>query len=178
MTDSLRWSAKNILGQLATPELRREIALMFWKKAEPQPKAAATAYLARAMNFRPEFLRKAGAEKKADWLLKRAAVPELHEALEIALMLHHTFTRGTMMGAFLDQWQIKHNEGTIEEDEYRTPSEEEVRAAVAALRTSWSMRDIAIYLATAGLLMGTAESGWREATWPVVDEIAPTLENE
>jgi hypothetical protein len=31
---------------------------------------------------------------------------------------------------------------------------------------------VAIYLASAGLLMG---DDWRAATWPVVDEIAPGL---
>ena len=31
---------------------------------------------------------------------------------------------------------------------------------------------IAIYLASAGLLMAGA---WRDATWPVVDELAPAL---
>lgn len=176
MTDTLRWSARQIVGELATPELRQEIAATFWRTAEPQPKATAAAHLAKAMNFRPEFLRKAPVEKKADWLVRRSAVPELHEALEMALMLHHTQHRGEMMGAFLDEWGISHVNGTIEEEEYGTPSVEQVRDTVTKLQSSWPLRDIAIYLATAGLLMGTSEQGWREATWPVVDELASKLD--
>lgn len=176
MTDTLRWSARQIIGELTTPELRQEIAATFWRSAEPQPKAAAAAHLAKAMNFRPEFFRKATVDKKAEWLLRRAALPELHEALEMALMLHHTAHRGEMMGAFLDEWGISHANGTIEEEEYGTPTPEQVRAAVDKLQSRWPLRDILIYLATAGLLMGTSEQGWRESTWAVVDELAPKLE--
>lgn len=176
MTETLRWSARQIVGELATPELQQEIAANFWRAAEPQPKAAAAAHLAKAMNFRPEFFRKAPLEKKADWLLRRSSLPELHEALEMALMLHHTNARGAMMGAFLDEWGISHSNGTIEEEEYGTPTQQQVRDAVEKLKTSWPLRDIVIYLATAGLLMGTSEQGWREATWPVVDELAPQLD--
>lgn len=175
MSEPLRWSARRILSELATPELRREIAIAFWRHSEPQQRAATTAQLARAMNFRPEFLRKASVEKKADWLLQRSALHELHESLEMALMIHHTTARASMMGEFLDRWDIPHENGAIEEEEYGTPDEASVRSAVAELRQSWDPRDIAIYLATAGLLMGTSESGWREATWPVVDELASEL---
>ena len=175
MTDSLRWSARRIVGELATAELQQEIAATFWRAAEPQPRAAAGAHLAKAMNFRPEFFRKATADKKAEWLLRRSSLPELHEALEMALMLHHTTRRGEMMGAFLDQWGITHVNGTIEEEEYGTPTQQQVKDAVDALKGTYPLRDIVIYLATAGLLMGTAEQGWREATWPVVDELAPEL---
>lgn len=176
MTETLRWSARQILAGLATPELREQIAANFWREAEPQARAAAGAHLARAMNFRPEFFKKASADKKADWLLRRSSIPELHEALEVALMLHHTNHRGEMMGAFLDQWGIAHKNGTIEEEEYGTPTEQQVRDAVQTLRGAWPLRDIAIYLATVGLLMGTSETGWRDATWPVVDELAPSLD--
>jgi hypothetical protein len=46
-----------------------------------------------------------------------------------------------------------------------------VRAAARDL-SDFPPRDVAIYLASAGLLMG---EGWRDSTWPVVDEMAGAL---
>jgi hypothetical protein len=62
--------------------------------------------------------------------------------------------------------------GSIEGDDYAAPSEEQVREAVKAV-DGFQPRDVAIYLASAGLLMG---DDWRAATWPVVDELAAKLE--
>jgi len=45
----------------------------------------------------------------------------------------------------------------------------QVRDAVRELRTRFDSRDVAIYLASLGLLMGEP---WDGATWPVVDEVA------
>lgn len=177
MNDTIRWSARRIVNELTTPGLRREIAIAFWRNAEPHARAAAIAHLARAMNFRTEFLRKAPVEKKADWLLQRSSIHELHEALEMALMLHHTTSRNDMMAAFLDQWGIPHESGTIEAEEYSAPDEKSVREAVEALRARFDLRDIVIYLATAGLLMESPDSSWRAAAWPVVDELVPELES-
>jgi hypothetical protein len=54
-------------------------------------------------------------------------------------------------------------------DDYTPPTADQVRDAVKAL--DYDRTDVMIYLATAGLLMADA---WREATWPVVDEMSPT----
>ena len=45
---------------------------------------------------------------------------------------------------------------------------EKVRGAVRDLEGTYDRRDIALYLASAGLLM---TNEWRDATWPVVDEL-------
>ena len=45
-----------------------------------------------------------------------------------------------------------------------------MRDAVHQLESRYDKRDIALYLASAGLLMA---GPWREATWPVVDELLP-----
>jgi hypothetical protein len=73
-----------------------------------------------------------------------------------------------MMGAFLDLWNIPHQNGSIEAEEYKRPVAGQVRDAVHQLESRYDRREIALYLASAGLLMG---DDWREATWPVVDEI-------
>ncbi|HEX3107461.1 MAG TPA: hypothetical protein VHU41_00100, partial [Thermoanaerobaculia bacterium] len=63
---------------------------------------------------------------------------------------------------------IPHVNGSIEVDEYKVPTAGQVRDAVHQLEARYDKRDIAIYLATAGLLMADE---WRDATWPVVDEM-------
>jgi hypothetical protein len=96
-------------------------------------------------------------------------VPEFDQFLEAALLQYHTHNAAEMMGAFLDKWGIPHVNGSIEAEEYKPPTADEVRAAVGELSGQFDRRDIALYLASAGLLMG---DDWQEAMWPVVDELA------
>jgi hypothetical protein len=126
------------------------------------------AHLAKALNFREETIRKMPPEKKAELLASRIGVPEFDQFLEMALMQYHTREKTQMMGAFLDRWNVPHEDGSIEADDYTTPTPDQVRDAVKGLEGEYDRRDVRIYLATAGLLMA---EGWREATWPIVDEM-------
>lgn len=128
--------------------------------------------LAKAMNFREESIRKMPAEKKAEMLASRIGVAEFDQYLEMALMAYHTTEKRQMLAAFLDHWKIPHEDGTIEADEYATPTPDQVQEAVDALGAQFDRRDIVLYLATAGLLMG---GDWREATTPAVDRLAGEL---
>jgi len=167
------WTARRILGSLADPELRKTILTSFWKQADQTMRAMTTAQLARAMRFREETIRKAPAEKKAEWLGSRVQSAELEEAFEAALMVFHTTKQKEMLTAFLDRWSVPHNEGSIEENEYKVPAAAQVTEAVEALKDQFPIREIAVYLASAGLLMG---GEWREATWPVVETYASQLQ--
>lgn len=162
------WTAKRILKELATPERRRQILADFWSYGDPQAKLLATAYLAKMMHFREETLRKMPADKKADLLASRIGASELDQFLEMGLMAYHTHRANELMAAFLDRWNVPHNNGSIEVDEYNAPSSAEVRDAVGAL-TQFDRNDVLLYLAAAGLLMG---DDWRAAAWPVVDELS------
>jgi hypothetical protein len=108
------------------------------------------------------------ADKKADLLASRVGAHEFDQFLEMALMQYHTHEQPEMLGAFLDLWNIPHVNGSIEVEEYKAPAVGQVRDAVHQLESRYDKRDIALYLASAGLLMGGA---WREATWPVADEL-------
>ena len=165
------WTARRIVKDLADVERRRRILVAFWRFGDETAKVVAVAQLAKALHFREESIRKLPVEKKADLFASRATAPEFEQALDTALMHYHTHEQSALLGAFLDQWQIPHVNGSIETDDYAAPSEEQVRASVRALET-FPPRDVAIYLASAGLLMG---DDWRAATWPVVDEIATGL---
>jgi hypothetical protein len=165
------WDAKRILKELADDARRKEIFTAFWKSADDQTKALAIVSLSRALHFRDETIRKMPLEKKAELLASRAGAREFQEMMEAALMHYHTHEATEMMGAFLDLWTIPHQNGSIETDDYKPPVEGQVRDAVRQLEGYYDRKDIALYLASVGLLMGEA---WRKATWPVVDEIVPT----
>ena len=162
------WTARRILKELADTDHRRRVLVAFWRYAEPHSKLLAAAHLARALHFREESLRKMPVEKKADLLASRIGAPEFEQILEEALMQYHTHEQKPMMGAFLDRWNVPHSDGSIDADDYNAPDSAAIRAAVKELGETYHRRDVAMYLATAGLLM--AEK-WREATWPVVDEL-------
>lgn len=164
------WTARRILKELADTDRRRSILTHFWKHADQQHRMVVQMHLARAMNFREETIRKMPPEKKADLLASRMGAPELEQFLEMALMLYHTHEQKTMMGAFLDRWNVPHENGSIESDDYTPPNAEQVRSAVKEL-TDYDPKDVRIYLATVGLLMDEA---WGEATWPVADEMGTT----
>lgn len=165
------WTARRILKELADSERRRRVLVAFWRFGEDTAKLIAIAQLAKALHFREESIRKMPVEKKAEIFASRATAPEFEQPLEAALMHYHTHEQSVLLAAFLDYWKIPHVDGSIEADDYPTPSVEQVRAAVGALNT-FPPRDVAIYLASAGLLMG---EGWRAVAWPVVDEMAPAL---
>ena len=164
------WTARRILKDLADADRRRRIAAAFWKHADASSKAMATVQLAKSLHFRDETIRKLPAEKKAELLASRAALPEFEQTLEAALMHYHTHEQNEMLGAFLDLWNIPHVGGSIEVDDYKPPAIGQVRDAVHQLESRYDKRDMALYLASAGLLMA---GPWREATWPVVDELLP-----
>jgi len=164
----MSYDVRRIFRELADDERRRRITTSFWHHADNQSKALAVAQLARALHFRDESLRKLPIEKKSDLLGSRAGAHEFEQILEIALMQYHTHEHNEMLSAFLDLWNIPHVNGSIEVDEYKVPAAGQVRDAVHQLESRYDKRDIAIYLATAGLLMA---GEWRDATWPVVDEL-------
>jgi hypothetical protein len=166
------WTARRILKELADAGRRRRIAAAFWTHADAQTKAMAIVQLARSLRFRDETIRKMPADKKAELLASRATLPEFEQTLEAALMHYHTHEQNEMLGAFLDAWNIPHVNGSIEVDDYTPPSAEQVREAAGELRGRFDARDVAIYLASLGLLMGEP---WDSAAWPTADELSSQI---
>jgi hypothetical protein len=162
------WTARRILKDLADGNRRKRVLTAFWKYGEATAKAVAVAQLARALHFREDSLRKLPAEKKAELLAGRVGSPEFEATFETALMLYHTREASDMMAQFLDRWNVPHVNGSIEVDDYTAPSTDQVRDAVRDL-TTFDKQDVALYLASAGLLMDDA---WRQSAWPVVDEMS------
>lgn len=166
----MSWNARRILREIADADLRNKVLRAFWRYADAPAKALAIVQLSKSLHFRDETIRKMPAEKKAELLASRIAAPEFEQTLETALMQYHTHEQNAMMAAFLDRWGVPHVNGSIESDDYKPPSAEAVRSAVKEL--SFDARDVALYLASAGLLMG---GEWAGATFPVVDEVLAAL---
>ena len=171
MSETEQWNARRILFDLCDPELRIKVLSTFWKKAEEPARHAAVMRLAKTLHFREQTLRKTTAEKKAEWLASRLHIPELGECADMALMLYHTHDRRDLLAAFLDAWEIPHQDGSIEDDNYKVPTEDQVRVAATSLTERFGRESVRLYLASAGLLMGDE---WQKATWPVVN----TMMNE
>lgn len=150
-------------------ETRRRVLTAFWRHGDAQSKLLAQAYLAKALHFRDETIRKMPPEKKADLLASRIGASDFDQFLEMALMQYHTHEAKPLMSAFLDQWAVPHVDGSIESDDYTTPDAEKVRASMTELAGQFEKKDVLLYFATAGLLMG---DDWRAGMWPVVDENA------
>lgn len=163
------WNARRILRDLVDGETRRRVLTAFWRHGDAQSKLLAQAYLAKALHFRDETIRKMPPEKKADLLASRIGASDFDQFLEMALMQYHTHEAKTLMAAFLDQWGVPHVDGSIESDDYTTPDADKVRASMTQLAGQFEKKDVLLYFATAGLLMG---DDWRAGMWPVVDENA------
>ncbi|HEX7880575.1 MAG TPA: hypothetical protein VF720_14265 [Candidatus Eisenbacteria bacterium] len=168
---SHEWNARRILKELCTAERRKEILTLFWTDAEKDTRELVTAALAKGLNFRLDSVRKATAARRAELLGMQLHVPQFEEPLEIALMLYHTEKASDLLAAFLDAWKIPHVNGSIEVEEYPVPDADAVARAVQKLKSTYAEPDIALYLATAGLLMGRETPAWRDAAWPEVDRL-------
>jgi hypothetical protein len=162
----MSWNARRILREIADADLRHKVLRAFWRYGDATAKAVAIVQLAKSLHFRDETIRKMTADKKTELLASRVAAPEFEPTLDTALMLYHTHEANDMLAAFLDRWGVPHVKGSIESDDYKTPTADAVRSAVKELQ--FDPRAVALYLASAGLLMG---GEWQSATWPVVDEV-------
>ena len=163
------WNARRILKELADPERRRLILADFWRFEDAEGRLAAQAYLAKKLHFRDVTIKKLPPEKKGELLAARMVDPEVEHFLGMALMQYHLHRARPLMAAFLDQWKVPHEDGVVGENAGEGLDAEKVRSAVGALEGQFDRADVRLYLATAGLLMG---DDWREAMWPVVDELA------
>ena len=163
------WSARRILRDLCDADRRVEVLSAFWLHGDDMSRRLAVAQLAKSMRFREASMRKLPVEKKAQLLAARIGSADFEDFYEAALLAFHLSERKDLMAAFLDEWQIPHEDGAIGEDEYEPPTRERVEAALASLAERFDRRDMLLYLATAGLVMGDQGSPWRAATWPVVE---------
>ena len=107
---------------------------------------AADTFLARLKNFRPQFIRRLPAEKRASYLAHANLAVEL--AAQLTVSYHFAYQR-PIMAAFLTSLNIPNDNGMITEDaDLSPPSDDALTSAVASLRASFPAEDVEIYLQT------------------------------
>ncbi|MCA9284667.1 MAG: hypothetical protein KDA22_05615 [Phycisphaerales bacterium] len=166
------WTTRRILTELCSPEQRQDIAACFWRHATPEARRNAVPILANAIRFRAQKVKDAPPSKKAAWTVSRLHDPELVTLWTEALAVFHLTERRPLMAACLGAWGVPNEDGIVEVEEYPFPEPAALEATIPALTEQFPARDLAIYLATAGLVMGHDDPRWREATWPIVGTLA------
>ena len=130
------------------PADRKQLAASaFWKDENAgMEQAEAIATIAQRIKFRAKSVIALPVEKKAHYLVSLPAVSEMVAAR--LLVVYHLDQQRPMMGSFLDALGIKHEEGLIADDEVSPPSEEQLKAAAAAIAKTYPAQDVALYLST------------------------------
>jgi hypothetical protein len=85
-------------------------------------------------------------EKKTRYLLSLPAVSEATAAR--LLVAYHLAHQRPMMGRFLDELGIPHEEGLIADENLTAPPPDRLAAAAKTLAASFPAEDVALYLST------------------------------
>lgn len=136
-------------------ELKIAAATAFWTDEQAAlERAEAVSLIAQHLKFRPKSVLAMPVEKKARHLASR---PQLSDLLAARLLVsYHLTHQRAMMGTFLDELGIKHQDGLIDEDSPPAPDPAVLDRAVATLRERFPADEVARYFWT--LLWQDAET--------------------
>ena len=128
-------------------ERRVEAADLFWndeQSADQQMEAIAS--IATHMKFRPRSILALAPERRARYL---AQLPTVSDAIAArALVSYHLERQRPMMGAFLDQLGIAHENGLINEENVPKQDAAKLKQAAADLAAKYPADDVSLYLDT------------------------------
>lgn len=135
------------LWRSLSSDLRVAAATAFWNDDQTAlEQAEGVALIARQIKFRPKSVVSLPVEKKAKHLAGMAQVSDLLAA-RLLVSFHLTHQRA-MMGRFLDELKIAHEEGLITEESPTAPETETLDAAVKALSAEFPPADVSRYFWT------------------------------
>ncbi len=128
-------------------DLRIAASYAFWTDEQAAlEQVEAVGLIARQIKFRPKSVISLPAEKKARHLAGLAQVSDLLAArLLVAYHLHH---QRPMMGRFLDELGIAHDNGLITEESPSAPDEATLDRAAKALAADFPKDDVSRYFWT------------------------------
>ena len=161
LTPSRLWRTMSI-------EQRQRAARAFWAAddiADDQVQAALI--IAQQKKFRPKTVVNLDLDRKAKHLSTIAGLPDQLAAR--ALIVYHLAEQRPMMGAFLDELGIKHEDGLIADEEVK-PDAGKVGAAAAKIAGQFPPESVSLYLNT--LLSQDPETWQLLADVPQRQEIA------
>jgi hypothetical protein len=132
--------------QLST-ERKTMAANAFWtddNAAAEQADVIAT--IAQRIKFRTKSVLSMPVEKKTRYLL---SLPSISEAVAARLLVaYHLAHQRPMMGRFLDELGIAHEDGLIADENLEAPPPDRVGAAAKTLASSFPAEDVSLYLST------------------------------
>lgn len=135
------------LWRLMPSELRTAAATAFWVDEQAAlERAEAVALIARHIKFRPKSVLSLPVEKKAKYLAGLAQVSDLLAAR--LLVSYHLEHQRPMMGAFLDELGVAHENGLIADESPSAPEEPILDRAVTVLSEKFPPADVARYFWT------------------------------
>lgn len=128
-------------------DLRIAASTAFWTDEQAAlEQAEAVGLIARQIKFRPKSILALPVEKKAKHLAGMAQVSDLLAArLLVSYHLHH---QRPMMGRFLDELGIAHDNGLITEESPAAPEIEKLEKAAKALAAEFPKDDVSRYFWT------------------------------
>lgn len=169
------WRPGAVLKELCTDEARRHVLRLAVESKEPHAMEVLNHELAHLLRFREATVRGMASEKKIVYLEKYVTAARLQTPLASALITFHFEERAELLCSFLDLWGVEHDDhGRIEGSPKKTPAPAEVTRTISVLREKFDPRDIAVYLATAGL----ATIEWQDVLWPAIASLIETRPQE
>jgi hypothetical protein len=137
------------------------LAAAFWADTESTDvqvqHAEATAALAKRLNFRVKSVRALPLDTRARYL---GYTNDVSDTVAMrALVAYHLAHERPLMASFLDALGIAHDQGVITVDQVDPPSAEQVSKAVSAIRASYPVETVDLYLRT---LVAVDADTWRE----------------
>jgi hypothetical protein len=137
------------------------LAAAFWAdndSADVQVQhAEATVALARRLNFRVKSVRALPVDTRARYLAHTNDVPDTVAVR--ALVAYHLAHERPLMASFLDALGLAHDQGVITTEQVDPPSAERVSKAMTAIRASYPVEAVDLYLRT---LVAVDADTWRE----------------
>jgi hypothetical protein len=151
-----------------TSDQRLQVAKAFWLDEEAaNDQLQAILLISQQKKFRPKTVASLDDDRKARHLASLGTLPDTVAAR--ALIVYHLAEQRPMMGAFLDEVGIKHEEGLIADDDVK-PDASKVGAAAAKIAGQFPPESVSLYLNT--LLCQDPETWNSLADVPQRQEIA------
>lgn len=129
-----------------TSDQRLRAARAFWADEQAADEhVQATLLIAQTKKFRPKFVIGLDDERRAKHLATLASLPEVLAAR--CLVVYHLTEQREMMGVFLDNLGLTHENGIIGDDDAK-PAAEKIGPAVEAIAGKYPAEDVSLYLTT------------------------------
>jgi hypothetical protein len=128
------------------PERKQMAADAFWADENAaQEQAEVIAAIAHRIKFRMKSVLAMPVEKKTRYLLP---LPVSESVAARLLVAYHLAHQRPMMGRFLDELGIAHEDGLIADENLTAPPQDRMRAAAKTLASVFPAEDVSLYLST------------------------------